>query len=107
MVSVHPPTHKPIKVFANEKIVHTFPYKSGLQRVDTDTLPLGDIEMVHEQANYTNAVLSTIAEQLSQFNAKTTKKDMEALVQNLLPLHNAFQNHLSNYTVFLLSLIHI
>ena len=64
--------------------------------MDTDIVQLGDIEKVHEQANYTNAILNTTAEQLNQLNAETANKDMEALVQNLLPLHNAFQNHLSN-----------
>ena len=55
------------------------PLVSGL---DTDTVQLGDIKKVHDQANYTNAVLNTIAEQLNQLNAKTdskkeaSKKDM-------------------------------
>ena len=40
----------------------------------TDTAQLGDIKKVHEQANYINAVLNAIAEQLSQLNAKTDSK---------------------------------
>jgi len=96
MVSVHPPTRKPIMIFTQEKTVQTFPYKSGRQRMHTDTAQLGDIKKVHEQANYTNAILNTIVEQLNELNAETAKKDMEALSQNLLPLHNAFQNYLSN-----------
>jgi len=74
MVSVHPPTHQPIKIFAKEKTVHAFPHKSGWEGMDTDTTQLGDIKKFHEQANYTNAFLNTIAEQLNQLNAKTDSK---------------------------------
>jgi len=78
MVSVHPPTHHPIKIFAEEKTVHAFPYKSGREGMDTDTIQLGDIKKVHEQANYTNAILNTIAEQLNQLNAKIDSKKKAA-----------------------------
>jgi len=52
--------------------------------IDTDTVQLGNIKTVHDQANYTNAILNTIAEQLNQHNAKTdskkeaAQKDMES-----------------------------
>ena len=92
MVSVHPPMHQSIKIFAKEKTVHAFPHKSGRERMDADTTQLHDIKKVHEQANYTNAILNTIAEQLNHLNAKTdsqkeaAKKDMASPVQNPLPL---------------------
>ena len=53
MVFVYPLTHQPIMIFAKEKTVHAFPYKSGWEGMDTDTVQLGDIKKVHEQANYT------------------------------------------------------
>ena len=62
MVSVHAPTHQPIKIFAKEKTVHAFPYESGREGMDTDTVQLGDIKKVHEQANYANAIWNAIAE---------------------------------------------
>ena len=74
MVSVHPLTHQPIKIFAKEKTVHAFPYKSGWEGMDVDTAQLGYIKKVHEQANYTNAILNTIAEQLNQLNDKLILK---------------------------------
>ena len=74
MVSVHPPTHQPIQLCVQENTIHAFPYKSGQQAVDTDTAQLGDIKKVHDLANYTNAILNTIAAQLNQLNAKTDSK---------------------------------
>ena len=74
MVSVHPPMHQPIKIFAKKKTVHAFPYKSGKAGMDTDIALLGDIKKVHEKANYTNAILNTVAEQLNQLSAKTNSK---------------------------------
>ena len=65
-----------------EKTVHAFRYKSGREAVGSDVAQLGDVKKVHEQANYTNAILNTIAKQLNQLNAKTdsrkeaTKKEM-------------------------------
>jgi len=48
MVSVHPPTHQPIKHFVKEQTIHAFPYKSGQEGMDNDTAQLGDIKKVHE-----------------------------------------------------------
>jgi len=74
IVSIHPPSHQPIKIFVKEKIVHTFPYKSGREGKDIDAIQLGDLKKIHEQANYTNAILNNIAEQLIQLSAKTDSK---------------------------------
>jgi len=65
MVSVHPPMHQPIQIFAKEKTVHVFPNKSGREGMDIDTAQLGDIKRVHEQPNYTNAIVNTIADQFN------------------------------------------
>jgi len=65
MVSIHPPTHQPIKLCLKEKIVYAFPYKSGREGMDNNTVQLGDPKKVHKQANYTNAILNTITEQLN------------------------------------------
>jgi len=71
--------------------------------MDTDTVQLGDIRKVHEHANYTKAILNTIAEQLDQLNAKTdskkeaAKKDMaNSCTKPSSSLQKAFLNHLSN-----------
>ena len=78
IVSVHPPTHQSIKMFAKEKTIHPFSYKCGREGMDTDTVQLGEIKTVHEQANYTNAILNTIVAELNQLSAKkeAAKKDM-------------------------------
>ena len=53
------------------------PYRSCSPLVcgmDTDIVQLGDIKNVHEQANYTNAILNAITEQLDQLDAETNSK---------------------------------
>jgi len=65
MVSIHPPTHQPIKISAKGKTIHTFPYRSGREGVDTDAAQLDDVKKVHEQSNYANAIFNTVAEQLN------------------------------------------
>jgi len=54
-----------MKIFAKEKTVHVFPYKSGPEGMDTDIAQLGDIKKIHEQPNYTNDIINTIAEQFN------------------------------------------
>jgi len=84
MVSIHPPSHQPIKLFVKEKTLHAFPDKSAQEGMDTDNVQFNDLKKGHEQANYTNAILNTITEQLNQLSTKTdskkeaAKKEMES-----------------------------
>ena len=92
MVSIHPPTHQPIQLFVQEKTALAFPYKSGRQAVDTDTAQLGDIKKVLEQANYTNAILNTITEQLNQLKSKTDSRKEAAKKEMASPSTKPFSS---------------
>jgi len=68
--SVHPPADDLQILLKGEPILAT-PFRKG--REGHDTVKLDDLKKVHQQANYTNTILQTIAEQLNQVSIKIAK----------------------------------
>ena len=64
----------------------------------SDIGQLGDIKKVQEQANYTNAILNTIAKQLNQLNAKTDYKKEAAKKEMARPTTKHSSSFADNFS---------
>ena len=61
--SIHPPDTYPIKLILWGELIIASPYRKGRQ--GNDTARLDDLKRFHQQANYTNTILNTIAQQFN------------------------------------------
>ena len=69
-VYIHHP-NQPIKIFVKDKQIIASPYKIDREAArGDDMVKLDDLKKVHHQANYANALLHTIVEQLNHVSTK-------------------------------------
>ena len=65
--STHPPTDD-VKILRKGDSIMATPFRKG--REGNDSVKLDDLKKVHQQVNYTNTILQTIAEQLNQVSTQ-------------------------------------
>ena len=75
--SVHPPADDLQILLKGEPILAT-PFRKG--REGNDTVKLDDLKKVHQQANYTNTILQTIAEQLNQVSIQIAEAKRKQII---------------------------
>jgi len=66
--SIHPPSQD-LKIHLKGEPLLATPFHKS--REGNDTVKIDDLKKVHQQANYTNTILNTIAEQLNHVSIRT------------------------------------
>lgn len=85
LLSVHPPPNQAFRITIEGKEVHTSPYKTGREDGSSNSdnvAKLEGIRKLHHQANYTNSILNTIAEQMNTISTKLTPSPGKPFVGN-------------------------
>ena len=68
--SINPPKTQPIKLDVRSESLIASPFEKTREGNDIEPARLDDIKKIHQQANYTNTILNTIARQLDHVSTK-------------------------------------
>jgi len=90
--AIHPPADDLKLLLKGESILAT-PFRKG--REGNDTIKLDDLKKVHQQLNYTNTALTTMATQLNHVAIRIEETKKQVLVPSIPPEGSSYANSVS------------